>query len=49
VGKTVPLEDDLTGTQMDFLCTRQVLRFSGKERYVQIEAMRFNYDWEYTE
>ena len=49
VGKTVRLEDELTGTQMDFLCTRQVLRFSGTERYEQIEAMRFNYDWEYTE
>jgi len=49
VGKTVRLEDELTGTRMDFLCTRQVLRFSGKERYEQIEAMRFNYDWEYTE
>lgn len=48
-GKTVRLEDELAGTQMDFLCTKQVLRFSGKERYEQIEAMRFNMDWEYTE
>ncbi|CAG0983005.1 hypothetical protein METP3_02193 [Methanosarcinales archaeon] len=49
VGKTVRLEDELTGTQEDFLCTKQVLRFSGTQRYEQIEAMRFNYDWEYTE
>lgn len=49
VGKTVRLEDELTGKQEDFLCTRQVLRFSGKERYEKIEAMRFNYEWEYTE
>ncbi len=49
VGKTVRLEDELTGTQMDFLCTKQVLRFRGTERYEQIEAMRFNYDWEYME
>lgn len=41
VGKNVRLEDELTGTQMDFLCTRQVLRFGGKERYEQIEARRY--------
>lgn len=49
VGKTVRMEDDLTGTQMDFLCTKQVLSFSGVERREQIEATRFNYDWEYIE
>ena len=49
VGKTVRLDDELTGTQEDFLCTKQVLRFSGSQRYEQIEAMRFNYDWEYSE
>ena len=49
VGKTVRLDDELTGTQEDFLCTKQVLRFSGTQRYEQIEAMRFNYDWEYLE
>jgi hypothetical protein len=49
VGKTVRLDDELTGTQEDFLCTKQVLRFSGTQRYEQIEAMRFNYDWEYSE
>jgi hypothetical protein len=49
VGKTVRLDDELTGVQEDFLCTKQILRFSGTQRYEQIEAMRFNYDWEYTE
>lgn len=49
VGKTVRLDDELTGSQEDFLCTKQVLRFSGTQRYEQIEAMRFNFDWEYTE
>jgi hypothetical protein len=49
VGKTVRLDDELTGTQEDFLCTKQVFRFSGTQRYEQIEAMRFNYDWEYSE
>ncbi len=49
VGKTVRLDDELTGTQEDFLCTKQVLRFSGRQRYEQIEAMRFNYNWEYSE
>ena len=49
VGKTVRLDDELTGTQEDFLCTKQVLRFSGTQRYEHIEAMRFNYNWEYSE
>lgn len=49
VGKTVRLEDELAGTQMDFLCTKQALSFGGKERYEQIEAMRYNMDLEYTE
>jgi hypothetical protein len=48
-GKTVRMEDELAGTQMDFMCTKQMLMFTRKERYEQIEAMRFNYDWEYTE
>lgn len=48
-GKTVRMEDELTGTEMDFLCTKQTLKFSMKRRYEQIEAMRYNMDWEYTE
>jgi hypothetical protein len=41
VGKTIRLEDELTGTQMDFLCTKQVIRFSGMEMYEQIEVRRY--------
>ncbi len=48
-GKTVRLDDELTGSQMDFLVNKQILKLSGVERREQIEAMRFNHDWEYTE
>jgi len=49
MGKTITLFDNFQNDFTDFTCIKQRYYFEGPQVSESITAMRYNYDWEYTE
>ncbi|MBU4223009.1 MAG: hypothetical protein KKD46_03405 [Euryarchaeota archaeon] len=49
IGKTITLFDNFQNDFSDFTCIKQRYYFEGPQVTESITAMRYNYDWEYSE